>query len=67
MILFILKIILKIISNYPYLLLSKKSKQTQEESLKYFPNAEQVGGEYYIACRTLKVSNINNKSYSVEE
>jgi hypothetical protein len=49
-------------------LLSKKSKQTQEEvTEKYFPNAEQVGGGHYIACRTLKVSNINNKSYSVEE
>jgi hypothetical protein len=47
-----------------------KAKQTPEESAeKYFPNAEQVGGEYYIAYKAFieGIKYQQQKSYSVEE
>jgi hypothetical protein len=47
-----------------------KAKQTPEESAeKYFSNAEQVGGEYYIAYKAFieGIKYQQQKSYSVEE
>jgi DeoR/GlpR family transcriptional regulator of sugar metabolism len=46
-----------------------KAKQTPEVCWKYFPNAEQVGGEYYIAYKAFieGIKYQQQKSYSVEE
>jgi hypothetical protein len=43
-----------------------KAKQTPEESAEYFPNAEQVGGEYYIAYKAFieGIKYQQQKSYS---